>query len=275
MRRHGIIPLLLACLALVPSAIAEPPRPALAPGRTILSALLADNTKPPPPPPFEFGNRPANSIFDPSAALPTAHVAEVAAKLEPARAKEGLDVVVVVLKSFDGAEPIQLAQRFAEAWSNPLFHSVVIFAPGENGGPWIVPGGKLLRLFSPEAVRDSVAQAQRRSACELTDADKIRAATSEAVEMLRIWAGDGAYWTPQRNAELQHRQPASPLDALAGTFQQPSATAWVVLVVSLLLAAGFLTIRRFARRHRRFPEPSWQTRFGAPYSGGNGATTRI
>jgi hypothetical protein len=248
MIRHLLALLSILCLAL--PTVARPAAPDPVPATS-----------------FSFGSRPATSVFDQPGTLPAARVDEISAELGKIRAEEGLDVIVVILKTLDGAPPKQLAQRFAEAWCNPLFHSVVLYVPGDQRGPWIVPGGKLLRLFAPEAVKETVAQAQRRASCEVKEDDKVRAAATEASDMLRIWAGDGAYWTLQHNAELQRRQ----MGWLGRHTRQLLLPAAVLL---LALAGGvWLAVRRFKRNRRRhFPEPDWKIRLGAPYAGGNDGT---
>lgn len=233
------------------------------------AAALPTATRKPPAAAFEFGSRPATAVLDQPGILSDARLAEIAAELEKVRNTEGIDVLVVILKTLDGTPPERVAQRFAEAWCNPLFHSVVLHVPGDPGGPRIVPGGKLLRLFSPEAVRETVAQAQRRAACELKEEDQVRAAATEAADMLRILAGDGSYWTTQRNAPLQQLKRLTWLGLPVRTVLLPAAG-----LVGLALVAGSWWVVRRSRNNRRrqFPEPAWQVRLGAPYAGGNDST---
>jgi uncharacterized membrane protein YgcG len=235
------------------------------------AAALPAATPKPPAATFEFGSRPATAVLDQPGILSAARLAEITAELEKARTQEGLDVIVVILKSLDDPPPEQVAQRFAEAWCNPLFHSVVLYVPGDPAGLRIVPGGKLLRLFSPEAVRETVAQAQRRAACELKEEDQVRAAATEAADMLRILASDGAYWTAQRNAPLQQRNRLTWLGLPVKTVLLPVAGS---LLLALALAVGtWLVVRRSRNNRRReFPEPVWKIRLGAPYAGGNGSS---
>ena len=232
-------------------------------------AALPTATSKPPAATFEFGSRPATAVLDQPAILSAARLAEITEELEKARTQEGLDVIVVILKSLDGTPPEQVAQRFAEAWCNPLFHSVVLYIPGDPAGLRIVPGGKLLRLFSPAAVRETVAQAQRRAACELKEEDHVRAAATEAADMLRILASDGTYWTTQRNPQLHQQKRLTWLGL-------PVKTVLLPVTGSLLLALAvgtWLVVRRSRNNRRReFPEPVWKIRLGAPYAGGNGSS---
>jgi uncharacterized membrane protein YgcG len=232
-------------------------------------AALPTATSKPPAATFEFGSRPATALLDQPGILSAARLAEITAELEKARTQEGLDVIVVVLKSLDETPPERVAERFSEAWCNPLFHSVVLYVPGDPAGLRIVPGGKLLRLFSPEAVRETVAQAQRRAACELKEEDHVRAAATEAADMLRILASDGTYWTTQRNPQLHQQKRLTWLGL-------PMKTVWLPVAGGLLLALAvgtWLVVRRSrANRPHLFPEPAWQVRLGAPYAGGHGSS---
>lgn len=221
---------------------------------------------------FEFGVRPAQPVFDLTNTLPPATAAEITRELDAVRKSEGIDVIVVVVKSLDGAPPEHVAKRFADAWCSPLFHCVVLHVPGDKKGPWIVPGGKLLRRFSPDAVSRQVAAACHRAALEPQTDQKVRAAATEASDMLRIWVGDGSFWALQQQAKLvELREDFNNHERLKKLLVPAIAVGLVILLGATFLA--YLWLER--NRARRFPEPGWQRRLGAPYAGGNDATLRL
>lgn len=221
---------------------------------------------------FEFGARPSQPIFDPNGILPPATLTEVARELDAIRTNDGIDVMVVVVKDLRGAPPEHVARSFGEAWCSPLFHCVVLHVPGGQGGPWIVPGGKLLRRFSAEAVRLQIAAACRRAALEPKEDQKVRAAATEASDMLRIWVGDGTYWAIKYNSRLEELRDDSQRHERFRKFLVPTAVGGFVILLGML----YLSVRWLgARRARWFPDPHWERRLGAPYAGGNDATLRL
>ncbi|MCF7733865.1 MAG: hypothetical protein K9N23_19415, partial [Akkermansiaceae bacterium] len=132
----------------------------------------------PPESSFEFGDRPSKPVFDLTGTLPTATLTEISGELDSIHLNDGIDLIVVVLKDLGGAPPEHVAGRFGKAWCSPLFHCVVLHVPGDPNGPWIVPGGKLLRRFSAASVRAQVAAACHRASLEPKEAEKVRAATT-------------------------------------------------------------------------------------------------
>ena len=247
---------------------------------TVMPALVGGVTSAPAPAAealpsteaFEFGARPPQPIFDPNGILPPATLAEIARELDAIRTNDGIDVMVVVLKDLRGAPPEHVARSFGEAWCSPLLHCVVLHVPGGQGGPWIVPGGKLLRRFPAEAVRLQIAAACRRAALEPREDQKVRAAATEASDMLRIWVGDGTYWAIKYNSRLEELRDDSQRHERFRKFLVPTAVGGFVILLGML----YLAVRWFGtRRPRLFPDPHWERRLGAPYAGGNDATLRL
>lgn len=206
-------------------------------------------------------------VMDRAGVLADGRLEEIRTELEAARAREGLDVLVVTLKEAPGEGVEEWARQLAVQHCHPLFHCVVVYVAGDPGTLRILPGGKLLRLFVAESIRETVSHAERRAGCELTASGKVRAAATEAVDLLRVWAGDGRFWTlppvPRRTAWLE---------GLASGWASPALT--VVAGGLLLLGAALLLARMAKRRNRshsmrRFAAPPIQPRLGAPYAGGN------
>jgi len=249
---------------------------------TVLAALVGDGSSAPAPTAgalpstsaeaFEFGARPPQPIFDPTGVLPPATLTEIARELDAIRTNDGIDVMVVVVKDLKGAPPEHVARSFGEAWCSPLFHCVVLHVPGGQGGPWIVPGGRLLRRFSAEAVRLQIAAACRRAALEPKEDQKVRAAATEASDMLRIWVGDGTYWAIKYNTRLEELRDDSQRHERLQRFVVPTAVGGLIILLGMI----YLAVRWFgSRRARLFPDPHWERRLGAPYAGGNDATLRL
>jgi hypothetical protein len=221
---------------------------------------------------FEFGNRPPSPVFDPGNVLKPATVGAIGKELDSIRTIEGVDVLVVVIKDLKGAPPEHMARRFAEAWCAPLFHCVVLHSPGDPAGPWIIPGGKLLKRFAAEPVKHQIADACRRAALEPNDDRKVSAAATEASEMLRIWLGDNAYWAYQYQQSMQVAQHDMIRKDKIRRILLPGAA---VCGVFLLGFAALVHQWYRLRRPLEFPQPRWQRRLGAPYAGGNDSTLRL
>ncbi len=220
---------------------------------------------------FEYGPRPPLQVFDPEGFLDAKVIKEISTPLAM-RKREGIDVIVVLLKDLQGAPPDHVAAEFAAAWCDTPLHCVVLHVPGRPDSPWIVPQGKLLSALNPELIRRAVGDAQRRTAAETTDAGKVRAAATEAADMLRYW-----HATALNTSDLlvSHSEKMR-MEAEARHFRLKLIL--FLAAASLAPIAGGLSLLMFLIRRRKpayFPEPILSPRLGAPRSGGNNAVANL
>lgn len=217
---------------------------------------------------FEHGVRPPNGVFDPLGLLDLPTLRQIEEPLPGLLHEESIEVIVVVLDNLDGAPPEFVAKRFADAWCTAPVHAVVLHVPGNEDSPWIYPHGKFLELMQSKAVSERVAQAKRNASREPTEADKVRAATVEAADMLRFWSGG----TEMFDTMVSETRKVQMSEAMAeGSVRDIRLYVYVaggiLLVIALLM---LLTLRRKPKR-RTFPEFQPPTRMGAPFAGGNHA----
>ncbi|MCU0779785.1 MAG: TPM domain-containing protein, partial [Akkermansiaceae bacterium] len=209
---------------------------------------------------------PDRPVFDATGSLPTATIERLSKTLDAIREREQIDIMVVQLADTRGAPPEHIAREFANAWCRPLFHCVVLCIPSHPDSPWIFPGGTLMRHFNPAVVKTQVDEARRRAALERSEPAKLEAAAMEAADMLRIWVGDGTYWSRVASEQaMKDAVKAWNIRRLAKLLLPIGGAALVMGAV-----AAFVVIRLMRGWHaREFPEVSWQRRLGAPYAGGN------
>jgi len=224
------------------------------------------------PDPFEHGSRPPLSVFDPGGLLDPKVVKEISDPLATIQKNEGIDILVIVLPDLANAPPEHVARRFAKAWCPTPIHCVVLHVPGRRDSPWIVPAGKLIEVLEPDQVRQAVEDGQRRAALETKEPDKVRAAATEAADMLRYWTNNvinrGEMMRTERTKMRVQLETKARLWRFAALLTAASAIP-IIAGVSLL-------IFWFSRRGPRyFPNRAWQLRLGAPHAGGNHAVATI
>ncbi len=234
-------------------------------GTAVLAAVASAAQ---PPGVVEPGPRPPLPVFDPADVLTPAQESEIGAPLVTLREKELIDVVVVVVPDLGEAPVEHVARQFAETWCLDGANGVVIHQPGRPDSPRIVPGGRVVRELRPGIVEQPIAAAERRASLEPDDFDKVRAATVETADLLRVWVGTAIQIsettiTRRTRMRLEHEQ---------------ALQRWKILLLGAagsfipLLLGGltlFFAVRR--RRFSRFPAIRWQHRLGAPHAGGNHA----
>jgi hypothetical protein len=221
---------------------------------------------------FEYGRRPPDSVFDPRGFLGPDLTREIADPLSRIREEQGVDVIVVVIDSLEGAPPAHVAGRFAAAWCEAPIHAVVLHVPGAADGPWIVPAGKLIEHLKPEVLHQDVADAERRARLEPTEAGRVRAAATETADRLRYWLGTAV----NRSEFITDARIRIRLE------QETKARQWRIAMLTAaaaaipvlaLISALFYFLRRKGPRH--FPNPNPPRRLGAPYCGGNHASVHL
>ncbi|MFT4175852.1 MAG: TPM domain-containing protein [Luteolibacter sp.] len=230
----------------------------------LLAATLAHAS-----PAFEYGPRPAAPLFDPENFLTPDQASKIIKPLQEVMKNDNIDVIAVVLPTLGDAPPKYVAERFGEAWGDATVHAVVLFSPGRQDGPWIVPGGKFLRAIKPAEVEKKIAVAQRRAASEPYASHKILAACTEASDLLRYWTGGmlsyGENFQFQRSVLIQEQQRKKFLLKAIGL-----GTACSVIPAALFI--WWIVRRRRAAQPLHFPIPPITPRLGAPYAGGNHVT---
>jgi hypothetical protein len=220
---------------------------------------------------FRFGERPKNSVFDPAGILTVKEQTELAEPLAMVRAREGIDVMVVILPKIGDAPPDHVAKGFAEKWAATDVNAVVLHVPGREGTPWIFPGNVMGSMVKPETLRESVVGAEKRAAAEPTDFGKVRAASTEASDALRYWMGAARIRSEEIISEqlearlaYENRRRLLKLAAILGA----------AAVIPLVLGIVFIALRIRNSRPRHFPSTRMIPRLGAPYSGGNNAVSK-
>jgi TPM domain len=221
---------------------------------------------------FEYGPRPPQSVFDPGGVLTPAELKAVSDPLAKIYQKEGVDVLVVVMPDVGNAPPEHVAGRFADAWSTSALRCVVLHVPGHEESPWIFPSGRLVSYLNPAEVEKSVVDARRRAMSEPKDADRVRAASSEAADMLRYWLAGTINHSEMIQTESTRMRLEQEKKSRQWRIGAMAAAASVIpIIVGISLFFSFL--RR--RGPGYFPNHAWQLRLGAPHAGGNHAVTRL
>jgi hypothetical protein len=221
---------------------------------------------------FEYGPRPPLAVFDPGGLLEPTVVKSISDPLVTIYQKEGIDVIVIVLKEIGQAPPEHVAGQFAAAWCKSPIHCMVLHVPGREGSPWIMPAGRLIGHINPEAVKTAVANAHRRVTAEADDTSKVKASATEAADMLRIWMGSAITQTTDIQTETAKMR--LELEAQSRRWKlgvMIAAAAFIPLVAGIVLVVSLLN----RRGPRHFSSNHWQRRLGAPYAGGNRAVADL
>lgn len=215
---------------------------------------------------FEYGTRPPHAVFDPNGVLPADVVSEISEPLSRIFRNEGVDVIVVILSDLEGAPPEHVAGRFASQWCDSPIHAVVLHVPGRKDSPWIVPAGKLIDSIKPGLVNQKVAEAMRNASRESKEADKVRAAATEATDMLRYWLRNAI--NRSEYIELERSKIRLDLETKA---RQKRITMLMAAASVIPVLAGVSVLYVFLRRPGQclFPETHPPQRLGAPHAGGS------
>jgi hypothetical protein len=221
---------------------------------------------------FEYGPRPPLFVFDPAGFFKPELVKEISDPLAAIYTKEGIDVIVVVLTDIGKAPPEHVAGRFAGAWCESPLHCVVLHVPGREDSPWIVPAGKLIGHLNPEQVQQAVADARRRASAEPKEADKVKAAATEAADMLRYWMANAV-----NHSELIQSESTRMRAELASKSRKLKITAMIAAAatIPIIMGISFLIVLLRKRGPARFPDHTCQVRLGAPHAGGNHAVADL
>ncbi len=233
-----------------------------------LSSASADQTQAG----FKYGERPKNSIFDPSGVLTIKEQAQIAEPLAAVLANEGIDVIVVILPEIGDAPPVHVAQGFARKWNITDVNAVVLHVPGQPDTPWIFPGNVMTSLIHTEILADFIASAKKRAAAEPSDYDKVRAASIEASDALRHWIGGSSI---QSEANIRSNQTANIASERRKSLLKITAAVGAASLIPLIFGVAFIVFRFSNKRPKSFPLIRVSQRLGAPYAGGNNAVHKI
>lgn len=215
---------------------------------------------------LKYGERPGNSIFDPTGVLTLKEQERISAPLKTILRNEGIDIIIVILPDIGDAPPDHVAKGFAGKWATTSVNSVVLHVPGKDGTPWIFPGSLMTGAIKPDVVRETMLAAERRAAAEPTDFGKVRAASIEAADAIRYWLGGALLRTEERiNKRLEWQLARERRERLL----KLSAVLGFAALIPLAFGGVFLVIRLRARSAKRFPPLRKLARLGAPYAGGN------
>ncbi len=221
---------------------------------------------------FEYGPRPALSVFDPSGLIAPEIIKEISDPLLKTYQSEGIDVFVVILNDLKGAPPEHVARSFAKAWCQATIQAIVLHVPGQSDSPWIVPAGRIIKVVPPAEIALAVAAVHDHAILQKDDAEKIRTAATETTAMLRHWVKDVIRRTEaERAARIESESQKNLRNKLI--------KAGLLIGACLLIPLGgiiFSIVRKMeARRPAYFPPHDNPRRLGAPYAGGNHAVTQI
>ncbi|MEO8617619.1 MAG: hypothetical protein ABI600_20995 [Luteolibacter sp.] len=238
----------------------------------LLALILAGPVTALTPDDLGYGPRPPLAVFDPDGFLKPELVKEISDPLTTLYKNEGVDVLVVVLKDLQGAPPEHVAKCFAKAWCSSPVHCVVLHVPGRTDSPWIFPAGKLIELLDPLMIRQTVDAAENRAASETKESEKVRAAATEASDMLRYWMNNVV-----NHSELLQTERDKMYSRLEHESRFRRAALLLGVACLIPLVAGVSLICFFFRKRgpRYFPNRAWQLRLGAPHAGGNHAVAKL
>jgi len=210
---------------------------------------------------FKYGERPKNSIFDPTGVLTPQEQDRISEPLRAILRNEGIDIIIVILPELGDAPPGHVVKGFAEKWATTTVNSVVLHVPGKEGSPWIFPGA-----VKPEVVNETIEAARKRASAEPTDFGKVRAASIEAADAIRYWLGGELL----RTEDMVSRRLEWQIERERRERQlKVSAALGAAALFPLFFGAVFLVLRLKGRRPKSFPSLRKTSRLGAPYAGGN------
>ncbi|MDP4626092.1 MAG: TPM domain-containing protein [Akkermansiaceae bacterium] len=219
---------------------------------------------------FKYGERPTNSVFDPTGILTVKEADEIATPLVEILKNEEIDVIVVVLPEIGTAPPLHVARGFAEKWSQTEINAVVLHIPGQEDSPWIFPGKVMSSTLPPDVMRQSLEEAESRARAEPSEFSKIKAASIEAADVMRFWKGSEVIRDEVKiSRQLQARLIFEQRDRLIKLSLGIGAAA----LIPLIFGAVFFFVRIKSSGAKRFPDLRVTHRLGAPYSGGNNAVS--
>lgn len=221
---------------------------------------------------FEYGPRPPLAVFDPQETLKLDVRKQLSARLSDYRKKEGIDVIVVVLKDIGEAPPEHVASSFAQAWCTSPLHCIVLHVPGRKDSPWVVPAGRVIQDLPPQEVAKAADDARRHAMLEPKEQDKVRTAADEAATMLSYWMAHA----------INHSENIQTQGTRWREDQQKKSRQWKIIAMisgaSVVLLGAVLSLVSVLKRKRgpnRFPNQFTQPRLGAPHAGGNHAVADL
>lgn len=218
----------------------------------------------------KYGERPANSVFDPTGVLTVKEANEISEPLLNILQNEEIDIILVILPEIGDAPPRHVARGYADKWTETKINAAVLHVPGREDSPWIFPGKVLSTTLTPEVMKQSIEEAESRARAEPTEFNKIRAASIEAADVMRFWKGSSVI----RDEALISRQLQRRLDfEKRNRLIKLSLGLGAAALIPLIIGAVFFFVRIKNSGAKRFPAIRVTRRLGAPYSGGNNATT--
>lgn len=218
----------------------------------------------------QYGERPANSVFDPKGVLTAEETDEISEPLLKILDDEGIDILVVVIPEIGDAPPRHVARGYADKWAQTEINAVVLHVPGKGDSPWIFPGNVMNATVMPEVMKQGIKDAESRALAEVSDVDKIRAASIEAADIMRFSTGANII----QKEEAISRQLQARLDfERKSRLIKLSFALGAAALIPLIIGTVFFFISMKNSGAKQFPAVRVVRRFGAPYSGGNNAVS--
>lgn len=238
-----------------------------------LMALAAASAQDEPAQLLQLPERPRGHVYDPGGWLGQLDVGALEERLAALQREDKIDIMVVVLESPPPVRPDVFARQLLDRWGKGDGQTLIMQVAGDPEGPWLVGGGRMLRLAGELTAREALLEAKQRIEASGDERQQILTAVDEMEDLLRFLSYRGRYHEERlRAVSISHR-----LDEMQRQIKGRILIIACAVGGGLLALGGILLVIYWS--HSRaplwFPATSWRLRFGAPYAGGSDAVWRL
>jgi len=217
--------------------------------------------------------RPTGQVSDSSGWLSPADAEALSQRLRRLRKDDKIDIIVVILPAPPSVRPDVFAGQMLSRWGEGDTQTLILHVVGDPDGPWMVAGGRTVRLAGELVTREAILEARRHVEATRSERDRLFVAVNEMEDLLHFLSYRGRYHEERLRAVLVSHQ----LNVTKRRLNQRVLIVGSVATSGLLLLGvvmGAVYWTRF-RSPLWFPATSWRLRLGAPYAGGNDAAIRL
>ncbi len=218
--------------------------------------------------------RPLSFVSDPSSSLPRETRNSLESFLTTRSNRLQTEVFVLLeplpAPSLEEAKPI--FEEFGNSWSEDNW-AIISFRPGQIGAPLIITGGPFLREIVLETWQNELTTLQELSLQSWQ--------TSPDIDFLARQVADSlAFVSRFKSATVQSLVQDRNEEILKKHHSDKTQKAYLIAISTALLLAlaalAFLLRKAYlARKKLHFPETKWNSRLGAPHSGGSALIHRF